>query len=288
MMSRRELLAGSVLAGVGLMIPPVWADSDPIQAIVALEKKHGGRLGVALFDTGTNRLITYRGDERFALCSTFKLLAVAFVLSRVDRGQEDLSRRIVYRKSDLVSYSPITETHVDDGMTVAALCKAALTLSDNTAANLLLASFGGPQALTSYLRSIGDIVTRLDRTEPDLNDVVPGDMRDTTSPAAMLQTMQTLLLGNALSAASRAQLIAWLVANKTGDKRLRAGLPKDWRIGDKTGSGAHGETNDVAIIWPPERAPIIVTVYYADSNAPEYERNAVLSELGRIVLEFMK
>ena len=158
-----------------------------------------------------------------------------------------------------------------------------MTLSDNSAANLLLDSFGGPAGLTAYARSLGDKITRFDRRETQLNEATPGDPRDTTAPVVMLENMHKIILGNALSASSRKQLIAWILANKTGDKRLRAGVPKGWRVGDKTGTGDHNATNDIAVIWPPGRAPIIVTAYYTESPAPIGEREAVLAEVGRLV-----
>jgi len=208
---------------------------------------------------------------------------VGAVLARVDRGMEQLDRRIVFGKDVVLVYAPVTSHRVGaPGMTLAELCEAAITLSDNTAANLLLASLGGPAAVTAYVRSLGDQVTRLDRIEPDLNDASPGDMRDTTTPDAMLATMHTLLLGNALSDASREQLIEWLRATTTGAKQLREGMPVSWRVGDKTGSGAHRETNDVAIAWPPQRKPLLVTAYYAESTADADARHAVLAEVGRI------
>lgn len=204
-------------------------------------------------------------------------------MARVDRKQESLTRRIVYSRDSLVPHSPITEKQIGgDGLTVGEICEAALTLSDNTAENLLLDSFGGPAALTAYIRSLGDSVTRFDRHEPELNEAIPGDPRDTTTPIAMLEILHKTILGTALSASSREQLISWIVACKTGDKRLRAEVPKSWPVGDKTGSGPNNVTNDIAVIWPPRRAPIIVTAYYAGSRASEDERNAVLSEVGRL------
>ncbi|MBN9563460.1 MAG: class A beta-lactamase [Alphaproteobacteria bacterium] len=284
--SRRTLLTGALLAAPALSGPRAAAgnrSSDLSHRVADLERAYGGRLGVAVLDTARPEPAAYRGDERFPLCSTFKCIAAALVLARVDRQQESLSRRVVYGKEYLVPYSPITEKHVGaGGLSVGEICEAAITLSDNTAGNLMLDSFGGPSALTAYLRSLGDSVTRLDRTEPTLNEAEPGDPRDTTSPLAMLETLHKLVLGPALSAASREQLAAWLVATKTGDKRLRAGVPRGWRVGDKTGSGRNNATNDVAVIWPPGRAPIIVTAYYAETGASEEERNAVLAEVGRL------
>ena len=169
-------------------------------------------------------------------------------------------------------------------MTLAELCAAALNYSDNTAGNLLLASLGGPRALTAYARSIGDPITRLDRIEPYLGEAVPGDPRDTTTPAAMLQNLRILLFGDALSAGSKDQLTAWLIGNRTGDARLRAGLPPGWRRGDKTGSGQRGSTNDVGVIWPPQGAPILVTVYLTETTAASEARNAMLADVGRAIV----
>ncbi len=248
----------------------------------ALEQEHGGRLGVCILDLGSGDRIGHRADERFPMCSTFKFLAAAQVLSRVDRGEERLDRRIVYTRDDLVAYSPVTEKHVATGMTLAELCHATVTVSDNTAGNLLLASFGGPAGLTAFARSLGDSVTRLDRWETELNESIPGDPRDTTSPAAMLDDMRSLLLGGKLSPASRKQLADWLIATTTGDKRIRGGLPKGWRVGDKTGTSGKGETNDIAIVWPPGRAPLLATAYYAESTATPKTNDSVLAEVGRI------
>ena len=251
----------------------------------ALERRHGGRLGVCILDSGSGDRIGHRADERFPMCSTFKFLAAAQVLSRVDRGEEQLDRRIAYTKDDLVAYSPVTEKRVGAGMTLAELCHATITLSDNTAGNLLLASFGGPAGLTAFARSLGDGETRLDRWETQLNEAVPGDPRDTTTPAAMADNLRKLLLGDVLSPASRKQLADWLIATTTGGKRIRGGLPKEWRVGDKTGTSGKGETNDIAILWPPGRAPLLVTAYYAESTATPQTNDSVLAEVGRIAAE---
>jgi beta-lactamase class A len=287
-MSRRKLLITALLAGPAMLSLRAAAD-DPVgelqRGVADLERRHGGRLGVAVLDTSTMKLIAHRGDERFPLCSTSKYPTAAFVMARVDRKEESLTRRIVYSRDYLVPYSPITKKHVDDdGLTVGEICAAALTLSDNTAENLLLDSFGGPGELTAYIRSIGDSVTRFDRREPELNEATSGDPRDTTTPVAMLEILHKTILGTALSVSSRERLTAWLVACKTGDKRLRAGVPKNWRVGDKTGSGPNNVTNDIAVIWPPGRGPIIVTAYYAGSQASDDERNAILSDVGRLVV----
>ncbi len=288
MISRRESLIGALLLASDILLDrsALAEDSEAAfqRTIGKLEQRHGGRLGVAIRDTGSNRTMVHRGIERFPLCSTFKLLAAAFVLVRVDKGEEKLERQVVYSKADLVTYSPVTEKHADgDGMTMAEICEAAVTLSDNTAGNLMLDSFGGPAGLTGFLRSLGDRITRLDRRETALGEAAPGDPRDTTSPLAMLEMLQRLILDNELSPVSRDRLANWLVASKTGDKRLRAGLPREWRIGDKTGTGNHNATNDVAIVWPANRAPLIVTAYYIEAQGSDDERNAVLADVGRFV-----
>jgi beta-lactamase class A len=218
------------------------------------------------------------------MCSTFKLFASALVLARVDRHEERLARRVVFSARDLASYSPVTGKHVGgSGMAVAELCEAAITLSDNTAGNLLLASFGGPKAFTAYARALGDMQTRLDRTEPTLNEALPGDPRDTTTPAAMLGNLQKLLVGDALSPSSRAQLLRWLEANKTGDARLRAHLPAGWKVGDKTGTGDRGATSDIGILLPPGRAPILITVYLTETKATAAACSATIASVGAAI-----
>ncbi len=287
MISRRGLLLRSFVAVpaiVGLKFV-ARADAGDFQTAVAgLEKAQGGRLGVCALDVATGRRIGRRADERFAMCSTFKVLAAAQVLTRVDHGQENLDRRIVYSKEQVVNYSPETEKHAGEaGMTLGEICRAALTLSDNTAGNLMLESFGGPPELTRFARTLGDDVTRLDRIETGLNEAAPGDPRDTTTPAAMADDLRKIVLGDALSAPSRDQMTSWMLANKTGDKRLRSGLPKDWRVADKTGSGGNAQTNDIAVLWPPGRGPIVVTVFFAQSPASDEARNTVVAEVGRLV-----
>ncbi|MCA6113656.1 class A beta-lactamase [Bradyrhizobium sp. WSM 1738] len=258
------------------------ADQRLIDEIRRLEIESGGRLGVCVFETATGARHVHRGDERFPMCSTFKALAAAAILARVDSGNEQLTRRITYDASALVTYSPVTEKHVSDGMTLAEICEAAVTLSDNTAGNLLLGAIGGPSGLTAFVRSLGDPITRLDRDEPSLNEALPDDPRDTTTPNAMASNLQALILGTkALSAPSREQLTAWLIANKTGGTRLRAGLAKDWRVGDKTGTGARGTNNDVAVIWPPNKAPVIITAYLTGATVSAAQQNATLASVAR-------
>ena len=250
----------------------------------AIEASVAGRLGVAVLDTATGREGGHRLDERFPMCSTFKFLAAAMVLARVDAGQERLDRRIAITRESLLEWAPVTRQRVGGaGMTVAELCEAAITVSDNTAANLLLASAGGPAAVTAFARRIGDAVTRLDRTEPALNEGTPGDPRDTSTPRAMAATLRTLLLGDALSAPARAQLVQWMAANTTGGQRLRAGLPATWRVADKTGTGRLGTTNDVGVLWPPGRAPLVVVAFLTECRAAADACEAALAKVARSV-----
>jgi beta-lactamase class A len=283
-MNRREMLKGAAFGAIALTVSPrtlAMQARGVVARLAALEHRYGGRLGVAILDTGSGARVAWRGDERFLMCSTFKFLLAAAVLKRVEDGQEKLDRRIVFGKDALLEYAPVTRLHVGPaGMTVAQLCEAAVTLSDNTAANLLVASVGGPSGVTRYARSLGDTLTRLDHIEPFLNR--PNGEDDTTTPWAMLGDMQKLLLGDALSPSSRERLTSWLMANKTGADSLRAGLPADWREGDKTGSG-HTANNDIAILWPPQRKPLLVTAYYDNTNADAVARKAVLADVGRIV-----
>ena len=257
-------------------------------AFANLEHKVGGRVGVMAIDTGDDKQIWYRADERFAMCSTFKWVLAACVLGGVDRGEIELGEALGYSEEDLLEYAPVAREHVAQGaLPVETLCAAAVSLSDNTAANLLLARIGGPQALTAFLRRCGDEVTRLDRNEPDLNTNVRGDPRDTTTPRAMAETMRTILLGEALADDSRGRLQQWLKDAKTGLARLRAGLPPDWLVGDKTGTGANGAANDVAIVWPPGRSPILIAAYLSDSSAAPDVLNAAHEAIAATVTRNM-
>jgi beta-lactamase class A len=260
------------------------AHSDTRLQIDDLEGQLGGRIGVAAIDTGSGARLQHRGDERFAMCSTFKWMLAAAVLAQHDHSGGILGQQLSYGAKDLLAHSPVTRRHVAEGsLPIAELCKAAVETSDNTAANTLLKFIGGPAALTRYLRTIGDVTTRLDRVEPSLNTNLPGDPRDTTTPNAMIATMQTILAGTALSAASRDMLLTWLKNCQTGLQRLRAGLPPTWTAGDKTGSGEHGAANDNAIIWPPRRPPILVAAYLSDSPSSQDTLDAAHARIGAIV-----
>lgn len=289
-LTRRGLIGGAALLLPVFQLPRIaFAAADDIDVrLAALEKKTGGRLGVSVLDTGTNIGFDYRETEQFPMLSTFKTLAAACVLARIDQNEDALERRIQFSKADLVTYSPATEKFADgEGMTLSAICEAAVTLSDNTAGNLLLAQVGGPKGLTAWLRSIGDTQTRLDRIEPDLNESLKDDPRDTTTPAAMRETITTLIAGDALSVQSREHLLGWLVSNKTGDARLRAGLPKNGVIGEKTGTTDKGGACDVGLFKPERRSPIFISAYVAEAKVPVKELNPVFAEIGRMVGEML-
>ncbi|WP_441248128.1 class A beta-lactamase [Kitasatospora sp. McL0602] len=276
---RRGVLAGAAAVTLTSVLPAggrAFAEGVAGQ-LRALEQAHSARLGVFARDAITGRTVLYRADELFPMCSTFKTIAVAAVLRDLDRGGEFLAKCIRYTEKDVTEsgYAPITGLpgNLADGMTVAALCAAAIEYSDNTAANLLLRELGGPAAVTRFCRSLGDEVTRLDRWEPALNSAEPGRVTDTSSPHAIGRTYARLALGTALGPQDRRRLTGWLLANTTGGNRLRAGLPADWTVADKTGTGAYGTTNDVGITWPPGRGPIVLAVLSTkpDAAAPADE-----------------
>ncbi|MFJ2258935.1 class A beta-lactamase [Streptomyces sp. NPDC087844] len=247
---------------------------DIVKALAELERTHDARLGVYARNTATGRTVRYRADETFPMCSVFKTLAAAAVLRDLDRHGEYLDLLIRYTAQDLedAGGSPLTgrAENLANGMTVAALCHAAMAHSDNAAANLLLRELGGPTAITRFCRSIGDTTTRLDRWEPELNSAEPWRTTDITSPAAAGRTYAKLALGDALVPRDRRQLTEWLLANTTSTNRFRAGLPADWALGDKTGTGKYGTTNDVGIAWTPGGAPVVLSVLStkSDQSAP--------------------
>ncbi len=289
LLSRRHLLA----AIAALCAPPRRATADETSVadrLRAIEARNGGRLGVCILDTGTGRLAGHRLDEPFAMCSTFKLPLAAVVLREADTGRLKLDERLPYSEKDMLSHAPVTREHLAEGaMTIGALIEAAQVTSDNVAANLLITRLGGPGAFTAMLRALGDRATRLDRYEPMMNFVAAGEAHDTTTPRAMATTMARFLTGDLLTASSRDTLIAWMVATRTGSKRIRAGLPNGWRAGDKTGTasadGMTNKVNDVAITWPPGGAALIVAAYYdasirSQETRPEHE--AVLAAVGRV------
>ena len=290
-LSRRQvLLAIAALCGLTSAAASSPQNHAPL---AALERTVGGRLGVALLDTASGALVGHRQGERFGMCSTFKLPLAAVILREADLGQLDLDRPVPYGKADMVAHAPVTGRHLARGhMSAAALAEATQVTSDNPAANLLLKLIGGPAGMTTRLRAIGDMTTRVDRFEPAMNIVPAGEERDTTTPDAMAALVQRITLGEVLKPASRARLIGWMEKTETGLQRLRAGYPPSWRAGDKTGTywgdDMPGKCNDVAICWPSGRAPLIVTAFY-ETPAPRRDGldevdEAVLAEVGRIAV----
>ncbi|WP_227998063.1 class A beta-lactamase [Nocardia australiensis] len=254
-----------------------------------LEMRYEAQIGVFAVDTGTGKTVSNSSNQRFPLLSTFKTLAAAALLKAhpLDTGYFD--RVIQFADADLVANSPVTSTKVASGMSVAELAEAAITRSDNTAGNLLLRELGGPAALTEFLRTLGDQVSQLDRWEPELNTAVPGDPQDTTTPAALATDYRALVLGDALGAPERDRLITWLKANTTGAKRIRAGIPAGWGVGDKTGTGDYGCANDVAVIWPDGGgAPIVVAVLTRKGTQDATADDGVFADTAKLVTEALR
>ncbi|WP_312434927.1 class A beta-lactamase [Janthinobacterium sp.] len=288
-LTRRHLV---ILAGAALLCPSVLLHAAPgtttdAQAqLAALEQAAGGRLGVSALHAGSGARVAYRADERFPMCSTFKSMLAAAVLARSTSDAHLLDKRVRYEAKELVTYSPITEKHVSEGMSVAELCAATLQYSDNSAANFLMKILGGPQAVTAYARSIGNEVFQLERWETELNSAIPGEIRDTTSPAATVHSLQHLLLGTSLPAQQRQQLDTWMRGNTTGDQRIRAGVPAGWSVADKTGSGAHGSVNDIGVAWPPagSGSPLVIAVYYTREVKGAPTNQDIITAATRIVV----
>lgn len=281
----RNLIIGfPLLLGISGMTTTLFAAESPFADI---ERRYGGRLGMSAIDTGSGRTLAYRADEHFLMCSTFKGLLVALVLSRVDTGEENLARPVRYTEKDLIFTSPVTTANVAQGeMTVGALCQAAVEVSDNTAAVLLMRSVGGPSTLTRFMRSLGDTVTRSDRYEPKSNRY--SGLLDTTTPRAITTSARNILLGNVLSRQSRQQLEDWMIASKPGLNRLRAALPADWLAGDRPGTSIEEETNDYAIVRPPGRAPLLVAAYYDAPGLDMEHRERVLREAGHVFVQWAR
>lgn len=276
--TRRDVLVGGALIATDC----AFAQPAPVAAIAAVERELRGRVGFCALDTSSGRTVTHRAGERFALCSTFKVPLAAAVLTRIDAGTIGQSQVLRVERAKLLSVSPVSTAHADAGtMPVLTACEAVVSFSDNTAANLLLGLIGGPSALTAFLRNLGDDVTRLDRYELELNSNVAGDPRDTTTPEAMLRTLRTLLLADALGARSRELLTAWMVEEQRGKARVRAGLPAAWRVANKPGTSANGATNDIAVAWPREQAPIVVAAYINAPEATAPAREDAIAEITR-------
>jgi beta-lactamase class A len=277
---KTALAALSMLLTMPMLQPAHASESRIVETARQVEADLHARVGLAVLDTGSGESWQYRAGERFPMVSTFKALACGALLARADAGEEDTGRLVEIRQGDLVSHAPVTEGRVGERMSLHALCDATMRTSDNTAANKVLDALGGPQAVTRFARSLGDETTRLDRRETELNEGAPGDPRDTTSPGAMAETLRRLVLGDALSPASRAQLTQWLVSNEVGGPLLRAGIPGDWRIGDRTGAGGHGTRGVVAVIWAPIRPPLVAAIYITGTGASMDRRNAAIAKLG--------
>jgi beta-lactamase class A len=251
-----------------------------------LEEKFDARLGVFALDTGTNQIVTYRSDERFIYASTHKALAVGALLQQ--RSIADLNQRITYTRNDLVNYNPITEKHIDTGMTLKELCDASLRYSDNTAANLILKQMGGPSGFKKSLREIGDLITNPEHFEPELNEVDPGETHDTSTPRALATSLQAFTIGDVLSMEKRTILIDWLKRNTTGDTLIRAGVPKGWEVADKTGAGSYGTRNDIAIIWPPKGDPIVLAILSSRDKKDADYNDRLIAKATEEVIDTLK
>jgi beta-lactamase class A len=283
LLNRRTLLS----ALPALIAWPALAREDAPPALAAYERDTGGRVGLYAESLATRHKIVWRADERFVMCSTFKASLAAMVLALVDRGQDDLQQMISYGPQDVPDWwAPVAKRNLPVGaMSVADMCGAAVEYSDNTCANLLLARIGGPAALTTFWRSIGDRFSRLDHNEPVLNRSPPGDPHDTTTPAAMAASLRRLLLGNVLSPVSRERLIGWMVDCKTGDDRLRGGIPKGWRIADKTGNNGKDASGDIAMAWPKPDSPVLICLCVQGGAPSTPQIEAVFADIGRMVGE---
>lgn len=280
-LDRRSLLASLCWMAAS---PALAAEAPP--EFESYERDSGGRVGLYAENLATRAKLARRADERFVMCSTFKASLAACVLARVDRGEEQLTAMIPYGQADLLEYAPVARENLAAGkMSVGDMCKAIVELSDNSCANLLLARIGGPAALTAFWRSLGDTTSRLDHTEPELNRSPPGDPRDTTTPSAMAGSLRRLVIGEALSPASRAKLTDWMVNCKTGGNRLRGGLPASWKIGDKTGYNGKDAAGDIAVAWPKPDTPILITAYVQGGTPTPPQIAALFAQIGRMVAD---
>ena len=293
--ARRRLLKAGLVASAAVLAPVVSSSAasgapgrrqEAADRLGALEDRYGARLGVHARNVRTGQVVAHRADEVFAMCSVFKTFAAAAVLADQDRCTP-LDRLVAYPPADLLPNSPRTEEHVDTGMTVDDLCAAAIRYSDNTAGNLLLRQIGGPAGLTRFFHSLGDRVSRLDRWEPDLNTVVPGDPRDTTTPQALGRLLERLTLGDALAAADRARLVDWMKGNTTGDGRIRAGVPEGWTVADKTGTGSYASAHDVGVAWTTRSTPVVLVVLSSKETADAPVDEALLADAARVVADVL-
>lgn len=291
-LSRRELLKRAAIVPVAAYVSAGDARAQAhgtagSQARFALlEHRYDARLGVFGVDTASGRTVGHRADERFAFCSTFKALAAALVLRR--RSPAELETVVRYSSRDLVDYSPVTAQHVNTGMTLRAVCDAAVRHSDNTAGNLLLRELGGPSGFTRALRHIGDPVTHSDRFETDLGSALPGDRRDTSSPRALAADLRNVAVGDLLSREKRALLTHWLLTNLTGDRLIRAGVPRCWKVGDKSGTGDYGSRNDIAVIWPPRARPLVLAILSTRPQKDATPSDDLVAEAARVAVAALR
>ncbi|EST55019.1 beta-lactamase [Brevibacillus panacihumi W25] len=262
------------------------SEVDADQQLGQLEKEYDARLGIYAIDTETGRTVSYRPDERFAYTSTFKPLAAGALLLK--KPLDELDKVITYKKEDLVTYSPVTEKHVEKGMTLREISDAAIRYSDNTAGNLLLKELGGPAGLETVLQEVGDHITKPERYETDLNEAVPGDIRDTSTPKALATTLKAFTVDGVLPAEKQDVLIDWLKRNTTGDELIRAAVPEGWTVGDKTGAGSYGTRNDIAVIWPPNQAPIVMAVLSSRTEQDATYDNALIAKAAKVVLDSLE
>lgn len=279
-MQRRHLVFALAALPLAAAAAPTAVTAD----FAALEAGLDGELGVVAIDIATGRTIGHRLDQRFPMCSTFKVVLAAAMLARAAREPGLLDWRLPLPKSVFVDWSPITGKHVDGDMSVAQLCAATLQYSDNTAGNVLLREVGGPAGLTRHARALGDEHFRLDRWETELNTATPGDERDTTTPLAMARTLRKLLLLDGLPPAARNTLRDWMLGNTTGAARIRAGVPAGWQVADKTGTGSYGSASDIAVVYPPGKAPIVLAIYTRQSERNAKARNDIIAEAAKIAV----
>lgn len=287
---RRSFLLAAA-ASPFILVRTTQAEAKPrmasaVRQFAQIEKSLSGRIGVFAYDTANSSALQYRADERFPVCSTFKVLLVGGILAQSAHTTGLMQRRITYTPHDLVANSPITQKHIGGGMTVADLCAAAIEYSDNTAANLLMTLLGGPASVTDFARSLGDHKFYLNRWETELNTAIPGDLRDTSTPEAMGFSLERLILGKALGSQQREQFLEWLRGSTTGRERIRAGVPAGWQVGDKTGTGDYGTANDLAVIWPPHRAPIIAAIYTTQPQKDAKARNEIIAQAARVIVRW--
>ncbi|PFS58031.1 class A beta-lactamase [Bacillus cereus] len=265
---------------------PIKQENTGNDSFAKLEKEYNAKLGIYALDTGTNQTVAYHANDRFAFASTSKSLAAGALLRQ--NSIEALDERITYKREDLSNYNPITEKHLDTGMTLKELADASVRYSDSTAHNLILKKLGGPSAFEKILREIGDTVTNSERFEPELNEVNPGETHDTSTPEAIAKTLQSFTLGTVLPSEKRELLVGWMKRNTTGDKLIRAGVPKGWEVADKTGAGSYGTRNDIAIIWPPNKKPIVLAILSNhDKEDAEYD-DKLIADTTKVVLDTLK